>query len=113
MGLNQQLYDMGMIESNLFDVEMVNKQIENSKYEFDFVMVAELFEESLVLLADYLCWPLEFVVGVSHNVRKPNMKVSCIYIYIYTTSNTHVKSFSYHNLRPVHNKCTISKFRCI
>ena len=76
MGLNQQLYDMGAPEKDLQDLDMVKKRIIHAESDFDFVMVAEMFEESLVLLAEYLCWPLEFMVGVSHNVRKPSKKVA-------------------------------------
>ena len=76
MGLNQQLFDMGMLERDAFDVDIVKAYIKNFKKEFNFVMIAEYFEESLILLAHYLCWPLEFMVGVSHNVRKSDKKVS-------------------------------------
>ena len=34
---------------------------------FDLVLVAEYFDESLVLLADALCWGLDDVVGFMHN----------------------------------------------
>ena len=76
MGLNQQLFDMGMLERDTFDVDIVKEYIKSIKREFDFIMIAEFFEESLILLAHYLCWPLEFMVGVSHNVRKSDKKVS-------------------------------------
>ena len=76
MGLNQQLFDMGMLERDAFDEDIVKSFIKRFKKEFDFIMIAEFFEESLVLLAHYLCWPLEFMVGVSHNVRKSDKKVS-------------------------------------
>ncbi|XP_062036391.1 galactose-3-O-sulfotransferase 4 isoform X1 [Lepus europaeus] len=36
---------------------------------FDLVMVAEYFDESLVLLADALCWGLDDVVGFVHNAQ--------------------------------------------
>lgn len=36
---------------------------------FDLVMVAEYFDESLVLLADALCWSLDDVVGFMHNAQ--------------------------------------------
>ena len=76
MGLNQQLFDMGMLERDAFDEDIVKSFIKRFKKEFDFIMIAEFVEESLVLLAHYLCWPLEFMVGVSHNVRKSDKKVS-------------------------------------
>ena len=90
MGLNQQLCDMGMSEHHLFNLDMVKERINRSVNEFDFVMIAEFFEESLVLLADYLCWPLEFVVGVSHNVRKPEIKVRNIFISILSNVTTSI-----------------------
>ncbi|KAF6356907.1 galactose-3-O-sulfotransferase 4 [Rhinolophus ferrumequinum] len=36
---------------------------------FDLVLVAEYFDESLVLLADALCWGLDDVVGFMHNAQ--------------------------------------------
>ena len=35
---------------------------------FDLVMVAELFDESMVILADFMCWPLEAVATFKANV---------------------------------------------
>lgn len=37
-------------------------------------MIAERMDESLVLLADLLCWPMEWVTHLDLNVRKPEMK---------------------------------------
>lgn len=39
---------------------------------FDLVLVAEYFDESLVLLADALCWGLDDVVGFMHNAQAGN-----------------------------------------
>ena len=44
-------------------------------------MIAERFDESMVLLADLLCWPLEKVVSLKVNARKPELKVSILYFY--------------------------------
>ena len=76
MGLNQQLYDMGIKEIDSFNAAVAQKEIDRLKNEFDFVMIAEMLEESLVLLAQHLCWPLEWVAYISHNVRKPDTKVN-------------------------------------
>ena len=38
-------------------------------------MIVERMDESLVLLADLLCWPLEWITHLDLNVRKPEMKV--------------------------------------
>ena len=75
MGLNQQLYDMGIKEIDSFNAAVAQKEIDRLKNEFDFVMIAEMLEESLVLLAKDLCWPLEWVAYISQNVRKPDTKV--------------------------------------
>ena len=75
MGLNQQLYDMGIKEIDSFNAAVAQKEIDRLKNEFDFVMITEMLEESLVLLAQHLCWPLEWVAYISHNVRKPDTKV--------------------------------------
>ncbi|XP_006896646.1 PREDICTED: galactose-3-O-sulfotransferase 4 [Elephantulus edwardii] len=43
---------------------------------FDLVLVTEYFDESLVLLADALCWDLDDVVGFTHNAQaggKPSL----------------------------------------
>ena len=37
-------------------------------------MITERMDESLILLADLLCWPLEWVVHLDLNVRKPEKK---------------------------------------
>lgn len=37
-------------------------------------MIAERMDESLILLADLLCWPLEWVVHLDLNIRKPEKK---------------------------------------
>lgn len=41
---------------------------------FDLVLVAEYFDESLVLLADALCWGLDDVVGFMHNAQAGGKK---------------------------------------
>ena len=38
-------------------------------------MIAERMDESLVLLADLLCWPLDWVSHLDLNVRKQELKV--------------------------------------
>ena len=90
MGLNQQLHDMGMSERDLFNIDIIKKEIERFKREFDFVMIAEFFEESMVLLAHYLCWPLEWVTGINHNVRKPDTKVK----YMCNTFKKHLQKYN-------------------
>jgi len=42
--------------------------------EFDFVMIAEHMDESLVMLQDMLCWPLVDFTYLKQNERKQNSK---------------------------------------
>ena len=42
--------------------------------EFDFVMIAEHMDESLIFLQDILCWPLVDLTYLKQNVRKQNSK---------------------------------------
>ena len=77
MGLNQQIYDMGMPIADLQNVDRINEMIAKADADFNFVMIAEKFEESLILLADLLCWPLEYVTAYfKHNVRRDTAQVS-------------------------------------
>ena len=69
-GLNQQILDMGIMETDLNDIHILETQIKRLQTEFDFVMIDELFYESLVLLAHHLCLPLEYMVGVKYNPPK-------------------------------------------
>ena len=64
MGLNQQILDMGLMKDDLNKAHELNNHIKILEKEFDFVMVEEFFYESLVLLADRLCFPLEYMVGI-------------------------------------------------
>ena len=61
--INQQILDLGMLEEDLHNSSKIQENIKRLETDFDFVMIEELFYESLVLLADYLCIPLEYMVG--------------------------------------------------
>ena len=43
------------------DQEKVDSKIEELNAQFDFVILAEFFDEGLVILARLLCWELEDV----------------------------------------------------
>lgn len=76
-GRNQIAFDWGYPPSafNSKDKRQLVKFIEKMDKEFGLVVVAERMEESLVLLADHLCWPLEYVTHLDLNVRKPERVV--------------------------------------
>lgn len=69
-GRNQMAFDLGF-NSNLFDDPIYVKQlISNMEKIFNLVLIAEKFDESLILLQEQLCWPsLEDVAAFKHNSR--------------------------------------------
>ena len=75
-GRNQMAFDLG-IDPSEFDKDetVIEGRIKKLDDEFKLVMISEQMEESLVLLAEYLCWPLEHVRYLDLNVRKPEMNV--------------------------------------
>ena len=58
---NQQLWDLGLATADMEDQEKVDTKIEELDAQFDFVILAEFFDEGLVILARLLCWELEDV----------------------------------------------------
>ena len=70
LGRNQQLWDLGLPADSINNYEAVRKKIEKIAEDFDLVMIAEEFDQSLVLLSDLLCWPLANVTSLKVNARK-------------------------------------------
>jgi hypothetical protein len=77
IGKNQLLWDLGMPHTDMEDEEKVSLKISELNKQFDFVLLAEHFDESLVLLARMLCWDLSEVRYLKQNARKAD-KVSNI-----------------------------------
>ena len=61
IGKNQQLWDLGTTSLEMEDMETVEEQIARYDSQFDLVLIMEYFDESLVLLAELLCWDLSQV----------------------------------------------------
>ena len=77
-GMNQQSFDLGLMNGRWSGIEAQKDFIDRIDTDFDLVMITERMEESLVLLADVLCVPLETVIIVKdHNVR-PKVKVKML-----------------------------------
>ena len=70
LGRNQQLWDLGLPDSQIHNRTQVEQKIKELAGDFDLVMIAEQFDESLVLLSDVLCWPLANMTSLKVNVRK-------------------------------------------
>ena len=65
---NPTFFDLGFFNT-IEDDNYISMAVENLKSIFDLVLVADHFLESLVLLADLLCWELEDVACFTHNAR--------------------------------------------
>jgi len=66
---NQQLWDLGLNNVEMEDKTVVVRKIAEFDRQFDLVLIVEQFEESLVLLSDLLCWPLESMTSLKQNER--------------------------------------------
>ncbi|XP_032798776.2 galactosylceramide sulfotransferase [Daphnia magna] len=75
-GRNQIAFDLGMSPAEFDNKPLIIKEwIEQLDKQFELVLIAEKMEQSLILLADFLCWPLEYVTHLELNARKPEMNV--------------------------------------
>ena len=74
-GMNQQSFDLGQIHDKLSGMEAQKNFIAQIDKDFDLVMITERMEESLVLLADLLCVPLETVIIVKNINVRPQVEV--------------------------------------
>ena len=59
----------------LFEVDAAYSVALKIMKKFDLVMIAEHFDESMILMADLLCWPLKYVASFKNNVLPSNKKV--------------------------------------
>lgn len=72
-GYNQMSYDLGFeLEKNGKNWSAIDEFVEKIDREFDFVMIMEQMDASLVLLANLMGWPLEYMVHVKLNARPPD-----------------------------------------
>ena len=69
---NPMLYDFGLDPTSFDDINKIEKAIRIFEKRFHLMMVAEYFEESLILLRDLLCWRTEDVVVFKMNARNEN-----------------------------------------
>ena len=69
IGKNQQLWALGTTDTEMEEAGTVQAKITRFDSEFDLVLIAEYFDESLVLLAEILCWDLSDVRSVSSSIQ--------------------------------------------
>ncbi|KAG0723106.1 Galactosylceramide sulfotransferase [Chionoecetes opilio] len=67
LGYNQMTWDFGIPREDLNNLTAVHELVREADDHFGLVMVSDRMEESLVLLAQYLCWELSDVLVLSFN----------------------------------------------
>ncbi|XP_064471375.1 galactosylceramide sulfotransferase-like isoform X2 [Ornithodoros turicata] len=75
-GRNQMLFDLGYDASRFKNASNLEDAIREVDRNFHLVLIAELFDESLILMRDLLCWDTQDVVYFHHNQRKQKVPVS-------------------------------------
>lgn len=74
LGINQMCWDLGMVPEDFESTKMINKYIDIIENDFDFIMIFEYLDASLVLFADLMQWPLERVAYLPLNTRNNTYK---------------------------------------
>jgi len=72
--LNSQLTDLGIKSQDLRDEQKIREKVKGVDDQFDLVMLADQFDESLILLAEKLCWKLEDLITLKLNARSNTIK---------------------------------------
>ena len=59
---NELLWDLGMDVSSINNDTAIRNKIKSYYKEFDLVLIAERFDESLIVMKNYLCWDMEDIL---------------------------------------------------
>ena len=65
------LWDLGMNVGDMEKNEELIQVIKNLEKDFDLVLIAERFDESLVVLKEEFCWSLEDIQYMNVSKRTP------------------------------------------
>ena len=74
LGRNQMMWDFGVKPRFFDDAAKVKEIIEAFEAEFELVLIAEKFDESIILLRDLLCWTFQDLTYLKLNARKSAAK---------------------------------------
>ena len=66
---NPQMFDLGLDFKFYQDAKAIKEYVEFLEEEFDLVLIADYFDESVVLMKRLLCWELDDVLFVKTNER--------------------------------------------
>lgn len=69
LGLNQMSWDLGLDSKDFENTKMIKEHIHMIEKDFNFVMIFEYLDASLVLLANEMRWPLEQMAYLPLNTR--------------------------------------------
>ena len=69
------LWDSGLAAGAMDNMTAVDNKIAEMDNTFSLVMIAERWDESVILLKDLLCWDFKDVVNFKLNARKENKKI--------------------------------------
>ena len=72
---NGQIVDLGMNPKYLRDRARVKTMIAKLDRDFDLILIAEYFDQSLLLLKKLMCWDLEDILYLTQNVREKRVKL--------------------------------------
>ena len=67
-------FDLGLEHESFSDEEEIAKFIENINNSFELILIAEYFDESLVLMKRMLCWDFEDIIYVKHKMRSSHFR---------------------------------------
>ncbi|XP_045120910.1 galactose-3-O-sulfotransferase 4-like isoform X2 [Portunus trituberculatus] len=76
LGYNQMSWDFGMSLQDMGNLTAAHELVRRADAQFGLVLVAERMDESLVLLAKYLCWELRDVLVLQINSLRDKFKSS-------------------------------------
>ena len=77
-GRNQLLWDLGLDVFDMSKKDKIKEKIKSLDNEFDLVLIAERFDESLLLLQNLLCWKISDMsyLKLNERVAKSKTKMS-------------------------------------
>ena len=75
IGRNQLSWDLGMQPKDFDNATLVWQKVAEMEEHFDLVMITERIDESLVLLQELMCWPMEHLAHLDLNRRKADNTV--------------------------------------
>ncbi|XP_063877681.1 galactose-3-O-sulfotransferase 3-like isoform X2 [Scylla paramamosain] len=76
LGYNQMSWDFGMSLEDMDNLTAAHELVRHADAQFGLVLVAERMDESLVLLAKYMCWELRDVLVLRVNSLRDEFKSS-------------------------------------